>query len=202
MDMLRESSILFLASKRRINSQTLLSETLTRRSNTELWLLVSEYQHSQRNTELLKHFAFSAIFLTPVSAWDRELWGESWILSIMLTRGASRNTLGMVKAHCIPHMESGLMYVRDLKCPSIVHPSGVWKAYLHVQECCLWVQSKSRHALQIHQHSKCIALVILGSVISSMVTIKVIFSIHITFIHNLKNLTCGLAKMTVLSLEK
>lgn len=68
------------------------------------------------------------IFWTPVS-WG--VWGFTWILSIILTLGASRIVLGIDNAHCMPQIERGLIYIRDRKCPSVVQPSGVWNEYLH-----------------------------------------------------------------------
>ena len=71
-------------------------------------------QQAQWNTEFPKHFAFVAIFLTPVSLWENApLTGDRWILSMMLILGASRIALGRVNAYCMAQIESGLMYMRD-----------------------------------------------------------------------------------------
>ena len=64
----------------------------------------------------------------------RELRGGVLILSIMFVPGAPDTPLGAVSALCIPQIASGLMYTSDRKLPSIVHPSGVWNAYLHHQQ--------------------------------------------------------------------
>ena len=55
---------------------------------------------------------------------------ETWILSITLIFGASSIDLGSDNAHCIPQIDSGLIYTRDLKFPSMDHASGVWNQYL------------------------------------------------------------------------
>ena len=86
----------------------------------------------QLNTEFPRHFALVAIFLTPVSLCkDLGVTGVIWILSIMLILGASRIALGRDNAHCMLHIERGLIYISDRKCPPIVHASGVWNQYLH-----------------------------------------------------------------------
>jgi hypothetical protein len=50
--------------------------------------------------------------------------------SIKGTRGASSKDAWGLSAHCMAQMASGRMYARDLKWPSVVHASGVWKEYL------------------------------------------------------------------------
>lgn len=89
-------------------------------------------EHEQWKTELPKHFALLAIFLTPDSLYEdtEDDCVVKWILSIILALGASIMVLDEDRARCIPQIESGLIYIRDRKCPSIVHASGVWKEYL------------------------------------------------------------------------
>lgn len=61
----------------------------------------------------------------------------------MLTLGASRIAFGNDNAHCMPQIESGLIYISERKCPSIVHASGVWNEYLTK------ASEKRRHQMQI-----------------------------------------------------
>lgn len=90
-----------------------------------------DYSHVQYKVELPKQPLLGAIFLVLFSFQEgRQLLGDTWILSMKLILGASRIALGRERAHCIPQMERGLMYMRDLKCPSTVHASGVWNQQL------------------------------------------------------------------------
>jgi hypothetical protein len=71
-------------------------------------------QQAQLNTELLKHFVFVAIFLTPVSLCNPPLTGDRWILSMKSILGASSTAFGRVNAYCMPQIDNGLIYMRDL----------------------------------------------------------------------------------------
>lgn len=108
------------------------TDYLRSQENQKLFTLRTFYfdQHSQWNTVLPKHALLGAIFLTPASLGARRVTGEMNILSIIFILGASRIAFGGDKAHCIAQIASGRMYISDLQCPSVVHPSGVWNQQL------------------------------------------------------------------------